>query len=213
MGVVKDFYVTGVDKPITPILFYNYDRTYIKNSLTSLQIKLSGNDINGTLKRIEEFWNTKAELGYPFEYTFIDKAFARTYAKYEKQKLLFSILNSVVLVVALLGLFALSSLMIDQKLKDVAIKKTLGASDSVLIRDLTKKYLWLAALAVLLSIPFSYYFMNEWLKDFAYRIEMPWWPYILSLVILLLLTFLVVIIKADRATKVELVKYLKYEGC
>ena len=137
LGVVKDFYVTGVDKPIDPILFYNYDRTYIKNSLTSLQIKLSGNDINGTLKRIEEFWNTKAEPGYPFEYTFIDKAFARTYAKYEKQKLLFSILNSVVLVVALLGLFALSSLMIDQKLKDVAIK-TLGASDSNLIRDLTK---------------------------------------------------------------------------
>ena len=61
LGVVKDFYVTGVDKPIDPILFYNYDRTYIKNSLTSLQIKLSGNDINGTLKRIEEFWNTKAE--------------------------------------------------------------------------------------------------------------------------------------------------------
>ncbi|MCT3789336.1 ABC transporter permease [Elizabethkingia anophelis] len=211
LGVVKDFYVTGVDKPITPILFYNYDRTYIKNSLTSLQIKLSGNDINGTLKRIEEFWNTKAEPGYPFEYTFIDKAFARTYAKYEKQKLLFSILNSVVLLVALLGLFALSSLMIDQKLKDVAIKKTLGASDSNLIRDLTKKYLWLAALAVLLSIPFSYYFMNEWLKEFAYRIEMPWWPYVLSFIILLLLTFLVVSIKAYRATKVELVKYLKYE--
>nr|WP_199161825.1 FtsX-like permease family protein [Elizabethkingia sp. ASV34] len=211
LGVVKDFYVTGVDKPITPILFYNYDRTYIKNSLTSLQIKLSGNDISGTLKRIEEFWSTKAEPGYPFEYTFIDKAFARTYAKYEKQKLLFSILNSVVLAVALLGLFALSSLMIDQKLKDVAIKKTLGASDNVLIRDLTKKYLWLAALAVFLSIPFSYYFMNEWLKDFAYRIEMPWWPYVLSLIILLLLTFLVVSIKAYRATKVELVKYLKYE--
>lgn len=66
LGVVKDFYVTGVDKPIDPILFYNYDRTYIKNSLTGLQIKLSGNDINRTIKRIEEFWNTKAEPGYPF---------------------------------------------------------------------------------------------------------------------------------------------------
>ncbi|CAM3640201.1 ABC transporter permease [Elizabethkingia occulta] len=211
LGVVKDFYVTGVDKPIDPILFYNYDRTYIKNSLTGLQIKLSGNDINGTIKRIEEFWNTKAEPGYPFEYTFVDKSFARTFTKYEKQKILFSILNSVVLVVALSGLFALSSLMIDQKLKEVAIKKTMGASDSILIRDLTKRYLWLTALAVLISIPISYYFMNEWLKDFAYRIEMPWWPYVLSFVILLLLTFFVVSIKAYRATKVDLVKYLKYE--
>ena len=115
------------------------------------------------------------------------------------------------MVVALLGLFALSSLIIEQKLKDVAIKKTLGASDGVLIKDLTKKFLWITAIAVLISIPISYYFMNEWLKDFAYRIEMPWWPYIVSLAILLLLTFLVVSIKAYRATKVELVKYLKYE--
>jgi putative ABC transport system permease protein len=117
----------------------------------------------------------------------------------------------MVLIVALLGLFALSSLMIDQKLKDVAIKKTLGASDNVLIKDLTRKFLWITTLAVLISIPVSYYFMNEWLKDFAYRIEMPWWPYVLSFVILLLLTFFVVSIKAYRATKVELVKYLKYE--
>ncbi|WP_238828232.1 hypothetical protein [Elizabethkingia miricola] len=63
--------------------------TYIKNSLTSLQIKLSGNDIDGTLKRIEEFWSTKAELGYPFEYTFIDKAFARTYANMKNKNFCF----------------------------------------------------------------------------------------------------------------------------
>ncbi|OPC20440.1 antibiotic ABC transporter permease [Elizabethkingia meningoseptica] len=211
IGVIKDFYVNGVDKPVESMLFYNYDRTSLKNGMSNLQVKLSGNDINGTLERIEKFWNTEAEPGYPFEYSFVNKTFAKTFDKYKKQRLLFSILNSVVLVVALLGLFALSSLMIEQKLKDVAIKKTLGASDGVLIIDLTRKFLWITALAVLLSIPVSYYFMNEWLKDFAYRIEMPWWPYILSLIILLLLTFLVVSIKAYRATKVELVRYLKYE--
>ncbi|AQX05232.1 antibiotic ABC transporter permease [Elizabethkingia meningoseptica] len=211
IGVIKDFYVNGVDKPVESMLFYNYDRTSLKNGMNNLQIKLSGNDINGTLERIEKFWNTEAEPGYPFEYSFVDKNFAKTFDKYKEQRMLFTILNSVVLIVALLGLFALSSLMIEQKLKDVAIKKTLGASDGVLIIDLTRKFLWITALAVLLSIPVSYYFMNEWLKDFAYRIEMPWWPYILSLIILLLLTFLVVSIKAYRATKVELVRYLKYE--
>jgi putative ABC transport system permease protein len=98
-------------------------------------------------------------------------------------------------------LFALSSLIIEQKLKDVAIKKTLGASDGILIKDLTKKFLWITAIAVLISIPISYYFMNEWLKDFAYRIEMPWWPYVLSLVILLLLTFFVVVLKLIEQPK------------
>jgi putative ABC transport system permease protein len=71
--------------------------------------------------------------------------------------------------VALLGLFALSSLLIEQKLKDVAIKKTLGASEKSIVLDLTKKFLIISAFAVLISIPISYYFMNEWLKDFAYQ--------------------------------------------
>ncbi|WP_407482002.1 ABC transporter permease [Elizabethkingia meningoseptica] len=211
IGVNKDFYINGVDQPVMPMLFFNIDRNWTKNSMANIQIKLSGNDINGTLMRIKKFWTTKEEPGYPFEYSFVDKTFAKTFEKYEKQKALFFILNLAVLIVALLGLFALSSLMIEQKLKDVAIKKTLGASDGVLIKDLTRKFLWVTALAVLLSIPVSYYFMNEWLKEFAYRIEMPWWPYMLSMIILLLLTFLVVSIKAYGATKVELVKYLKYE--
>lgn len=179
--------------------------------MRTVLVKISENDIPGTLERLKAFWTTKGEPGYPFDYYFVDQQFAKSFTRYQKQKTLFTLLNGVVLVVALLGLFALSSLIIDQKLRDVAIKKTLGASSGVLIKDLTKKFLWITAIAVLFSIPVSYYFMNEWLKDFAYRIEMPWWPYILSLIILLLLTFLVVSIKAYRATKVELVKYLKYE--
>ena len=176
-----------------------------------MQVKLYGEDIPGTIERLKTFWEKSAEPGYPFDYYFIDKQFARSFDKYKKQRTLFTILNIIVLTVALLGLFALSSLLIEQKLKDVAIKKTLGASEKSIVLDLTKKFLIISAIAVLISIPISYYFMNEWLKDFAYRIEMPWFPYVLSFVILLLLTFLVVSIKAYRATQVNLVKYLKYE--
>jgi ABC-type antimicrobial peptide transport system permease subunit len=78
------------------------------------------------------------------------------------------------------GAFALSSLMIEQKLKDVAIRKTLGASDHTLVFGLTRQFLWIAVIAVLISIPICYYLMNEWLKDFAYRIDMPVWPFIVS---------------------------------
>lgn len=211
LGVIKDFYVNGVDKPVEPMLFFNYDRNWTKGNMSNLQIKLSGNDISGSLEQIKEFWLTKAEPGYPFDYEFVDKRFAKTFEKFQKQRTLFTILNSIVLVVALLGLFALSSLLIDQKLKDVAIKKTLGADEKTIVWDLTKKFLFICILAVLFSFPFGYYAMNEWLKDFAYRIEMPWWPYLVSLVLLLILTFSVVSIKAYKATKVNLVTYLKYE--
>jgi len=211
LGVVKDFYYGGVDKPIEAAAFYNYDRNWAKNSMTNLQIKLDGNDINGTLERIKEFWLTKAEPGYPFDYQFVDKQFAKTFEKFQKQQTLFTMLNIVVLAVALLGLFALSSLLIEQKLKDVAIKKTLGADEKTIVWDLTKKFLLICSFAVLLSIPISYYAMNEWLKDFSYRIDMPVWPYILSMIFLVILTFIVVSFKAYRATKINLVKYLKYE--
>ncbi|GGP02603.1 ABC transporter permease [Cloacibacterium rupense] len=211
LGVVKDFYYGGVDKPIEAAIFFNYNRNWAKNNMTNLQIKLNHNDIEGTINRIKEFWLTKAEPGYPFDYEFIDKQFAKTFEKFQKQQTLFTILNIVVLLVALLGLFALSSLLIEQKLKDVAIKKTLGADEKTIVWDLTKRFLIIAAIAVIISIPFGYYAMNEWLKDFHYRIEMPVWPYVLSFVLLLLLTFVVVSFKAYRATKINLVNYLKYE--
>ena len=211
IGVLKDFYISGVDKPVEPMLYFNYDRNWSKDNMANLQIKLSGDDIDGTLERIKQFWLTKAEPGYPFEYEFVDKQFAKTFEKFQKQQTLFTILNIVVLLVALLGLFALSSLLIEQKLKDVAIKKTLGADERTIVWYLTKRFLIIASIAVIISIPFGYYAMNEWLKDFAYRIEMPIWPYILSIAMLLLLTFAVVSIKAYRATKINLVKYLKYE--
>lgn len=210
-GVVTDMNYAGVEQTVMPIVYFNYDRNWVKNNMGNLQIKISGNDIDGTLERIKEFWLTKAEPGYPFDYEFVDKQFAKTFEKFQKQQTLFTTLNLVVLIIALLGLFALSSLLIEQKLKDVAIKKTLGADEKTIIWDLTKRFLSICFFAVLLSIPLSYYAMNEWLKDFSYRIDMPIWPYVLSMILLLILTFIVVSFKAYRATKINLVKYLKYE--
>ena len=212
VGIVKDFNIRSLKTEIEPIIFFHYKETEWKRyNVYNIQLKLNTDDIDGTVKRIKTYWQNNVEQGYPFDYYFLDKQFAKTFQKYQKQQTLFTILNAMVLMVALLGLFALSSLMIEQKLKDVAIKKTLGASDGTLIVGLTKQFLWITFIAVLVSIPISYYLMNEWLKDFAYRIDMPILPFVLSMILLLILTFAVVSIKAYQATKVNLVKYLKYE--
>ena len=194
------------------MVFFHYRETEWKRfNMNNIQFKLKADDLDGTVKRLKNYWTKNVEPGYPFEGNFIDKQFAKTFETYQKQQTLFTILNAMVLMVALLGLFALSSLMIEQKLKDVAIRKTLGASDKNLILGLTKQFLWITLIAVIISIPISYYLMNEWLKDFAYRIDMPVFPFVLSLILLLVMTFAVVSIKAYQATKVNLVKYLKYE--
>jgi len=212
VGIVKDFNVKSLKSEVEPIAFFHYKESEWKRyNVYNIQLKIKPDDIDGTVKRIKTYWQNNVEQGYPFDYYFIDKQFAKTFETYQKQQTLFTILNAMVLMVALLGLFALSSLMIEQKLKDVAIRKTLGASDGTLIFGLTKQFLWITLIAVLISIPISYYLMNEWLKDFAYRIDMPVLPFILSMILLLILTFAVVSIKAYQATKVNLVKYLKYE--
>lgn len=212
VGIVKDFNVRSLRTAIEPIVFFHYRETEWKRlNVYNIQLKVKPDDIDGTVKRVKKYWSGSVEPGYPFDYFFVDQKFAKTFEKYKKQQTLFTILNAMVLMVALLGLFALSSLMIEQKLKDVAIKKTLGASDGILIMGLTRQFLWITLTAVLISIPISYYLMNEWLKDFAYRIDMPVLPFIISLLTLLVLTFVVVSIKAYKATKVSLVKYLKYE--
>lgn len=212
IGIVKDFNIRSLKSEVEPIIFFHYKETEWKRfNVFNIQLKLNADDIDGTVKRIKNYWEKNEEPGYPFNSYFIDKQFAKTFETYQKQQTLFTILNAMVLIVALLGLFALSSLMIEQKLKDVAIRKTLGASDRTLILGLTKQFLWITFTAVVISIPISYYLMNEWLKDFAYRIDMPVWPFVFSLIVLLLLTFSVVSIKAYQATKVNLVKYLKYE--
>lgn len=212
VGIVKNFNILNPRDAVEPIVFFHYRETDWKRfNVYNIQIKIKPDDIDGTVKRLKTYWQNNVEPGYPFDYYFIDKKFAESFVKYQKQQTLFTILNAMVLIVALLGLFALSSLMIEQKLKDVAIRKTLGASDKTLIFGLTKQFLWISLTAVLISFPISFYLMNEWLKDFAYRIDMPVWPFVLSLFSLLLLTFLVVSIKAFQATKVNMVKYLKYE--
>ncbi len=212
VGIVKDFNIQSLKTEVEPMIFFHYRATSWKRyNVYNIQLKIKPDDIDGTVKRIKTYWQKNVEIGYPFESYFIDKQFAKTFDKYQKQQTLFTILNAMVLMVALLGLFALSSLMIGQKLKDVAIRKTLGASDGTLVVGLTKQFLWITLIAVLISIPISYFLMNEWLKGFAYRIDMPVFPFILSLILLLILTFAVVSVKAYQATKVNLVKYLKYE--
>ena len=214
VGVVNDFHFKGFDEKIKPTIFYNY--LYLKSKgitphVFRFLVKIYADNIPNTIKQMEKTWTADIEKDYPLQYEFVDKQFSKYFEKSQRQLNIFFTLTIAVLLVSLLGLFALSSFMIQQRLREVAIRKTLGAESKELIFKLTKNYLILAATGVLISIPFAYYFMNKWLSGFAYRIDMPWLPYMLSFILLLALTFAVVSIKARAATKVKVIKWLKYE--
>lgn len=212
IGMVKDYHIDGFDSNIYPMMFVSFDSfRFTRRWIENIQMKIKSENITETIAYIENYWKENVEIGYPFEYEFLDKKFAKTYEKYKKQQSMFLILSIIVILISLLGLFALATLTIQQRLKEVAIRKTLGASVKEIVIQLVKSFLKITSIALLFLLPISFYFMQNWLDNFVYRIDMPIWPYIVAPIILLILVFSVVGIKAFNATKVDLIKYLKFE--
>jgi len=213
IGMVKDYHTRGFDKKIKPMFMMHWNTWdwMRKYNFQTVQIKIKPENIPETMEFIESYWKKNVEQDYPFSSQFLNKRFERTYKKYQKQKKMFAILTFIVILISLLGLFALATLTIQQRLKEVAIRKTLGASEKEIIIQLVKGFLKVTLISVVFLLPISYYFMQNWLDNFIYKIEMPLLPYILTPIILLILVFSVVGIKAYNATKVDLIKYLKFE--
>jgi putative ABC transport system permease protein len=212
IGMVKDYHFDGFDNVIAPMFFVLWDDMSFTHSwIPAIQFKIKPTNIDKTIAEIEAYWRQNVDAKYPFSYEFLDQKFAKTYKKYQKQQTLFLVLSFLVILISLLGLFALATLTIQQRLKEVAIRKTLGASVREIMFQLLQSFLKIVIVSSVVLIPVAYYFMQNWLQNFIYRIEMPILPYILTPIILIVLVFLVVGLKAYKATKINLIKYLKFE--
>ena len=115
------------------------------------------------------------------------------------------------ILIALFGLFALASYSIQRRMKEIAIRKTLGAETNVLLKELSKQYVVYCAIGFLIAVFPAYILLQKWLNNFAFRIEIPMLPFLLSFLLLLFLTLCIVLAKAYQATKVDVLQYLKYE--
>ncbi len=212
VGMIKDYHIDGFDVAIDPLFLIHWNTfPFSKEWIHAIQFKIEPAEMSQTIANIEKFWKENVDDEYPFSYEFLDQKFAKTYAKYEKQQSMFLVLSIIVIIISLLGLFALATLTIQQRLKEVAIRKTLGASVGEIMKQLIKSFFKIVLLASVVLIPVAYYMMQQWLENFVYSIEMPIWPYIVTPIVLLLLVFAVVGVKAYSATKIDLIKYLKFE--
>jgi putative ABC transport system permease protein len=212
IGVVRDYNVIGLDSEVSPTVFMHWNTVgWIRSMLPMIQVKIKPTNVEETLSFLEGYWRENIEQGYPFASSFVNKRFAKTYEKYQNQGTLFFILTGVVVLTSLLGLFALATLTIQQRLKEVAIRKTLGASVKEIMFELIKSFLKITLISSVILMPIAYYFIQVWLEDFPYRIEMPLFPFVITPIILTILVFIIVGFKAFNANKVDLIKYLKFE--
>ncbi|WP_159799475.1 ABC transporter permease [Flavobacterium sp. MK4S-17] len=212
VGIVDDFNVTGPQNEIPPMTFFHFKTiTWMLGNVSSIYVKVDAENMQQTIADIEKFWTTKVDTEYPFSYDFVNKNYARTYEDYIKQKNLFSLLNIIVILIAVFGLFALASYSIQRKMKEIAIRKTLGAETGVLLKELSKQYILFCIAGFAIALLPVYYLLDKWLENFAFRIDISPMPFIVGFIVLLMLTLVVVLSRAYQATKVNVLKYLKYE--
>ncbi|WP_409416745.1 ABC transporter permease [Flavobacterium sp. PS2] len=212
VGVVKDFNYFGLENEISPMIFVHITASAInKENLHNVSFKIAPQDMAKTIADLDKFWRSKVDAEYPFEYNFVDKNFARNYKKYENQRDLFSLLNAIVILIAVFGLFALASFSMERRLREIAIRKTLGAETNVLLKELSKQYVIFCVIGFIIGIIPAYFLLQQWLDYFAFRINIQIFPFVVAFLSLLFLTLTIVLAKAYQVTKIDVLKYLKYE--
>ena len=212
IGVVKDFSLYSPQGKVPPMVFFHLKTiTWMMGNLQNVYVKVKPENMEQTIANIEKFWTKNVDSEYPFDYDFVDKDYQRTYKAYVQQKNLFSLLNVIVIAISLFGLFSLASYSIQRRMKEIAIRKTLGAETNVLLKELSKQYIVYCVVGFLIAVFPTYYLLNKWLENFAYRIDISICPFIFGFIVLLSLTLLIVLLRAFQATRVDVLKYLKYE--
>lgn len=212
VGVVKDFSLFSPQGKVPPIVIFHLKTIdWMIGNMNSIHVKVNSENMDQTIADIEKFWTKNVDSDYPFHYDFVDKNYKRTYKTYVKQKNLFSLLNLIVILIALFGLFSLASYSIQRRMKEIAIRKTLGAETNILLKELSKQYILFCGIGFLIALFPAYYLLNKWLENFTYRIDISIYPFVIGFIALLSLTLLVVLSRAYQATRVDVLKYLKYE--
>jgi putative ABC transport system permease protein len=207
IGVFNDFHFESLHQKITPLVLL-VPRS--ANSYGRISIKIAGSNIAGALDRIQTTWKNFLPEA-PYQYTFLDENFARLYEAEARQKTLLIIFAFLAIFIACLGLFGLSAFAILQRIKEIGIRKVLGADISTIVALLSRDFLKLVVFAAIPSFVVSWYFMNKWLEDFAYRVAMPWWMFLAAGLLAAIIALLTIGFQAIKAALANPVKSLRTE--
>ncbi len=211
----------GIDKTVVGVLA-NYNQMSLKTEVAPIiyrlneasdsffSMKLVGGNNARTTEEVARVWE-QFFPGNPFDYFYLDAFFNRQYAKDDQFGAAFSIFSGLAIVVSCLGLFGLSAFSALQRTKEIGIRKVLGASIPNILLLLSREYLWLIGIGVVLGVPLIYFFMDYWLNDFAYRTSMGWLSFAGTAAIVFVVALVTVGYQTLRSARANPSKTLRYE--
>jgi putative ABC transport system permease protein len=203
-GVVKDFHFETLHNPITPFVLFTESRG------RELLVKVSGQHLPQTISFLERKWKALVS-DRPFEYRFMDDDYKKLYRGEIRLGRIMDVFSAIAELLACLGLFGLFSFAAQQRVKEIGIRKILGASVSNIIFDLSKQFVGLSIVAIIIAFPVAFWVAKKWLEDFSYRAHISWSIYLLAAGATIFFTIVTVSLRAVRAAIANPVKSLRTE--
>jgi len=201
-GVIKDFHFESLHTNIKPLVLFP------GSWFNVVMVKLDGQDLSQTITALGATWKELVPHR-PFEYHFLDEDFNRMYQSEMKMGQILNVFAGMAILLACLGLFGLSSYAAQQRIKEIGIRKVLGASLLQLASILSKDFIKLAMVAFLIAAPIAWWVMSGWLQNFNYRVNLSWWIFVVAGFLSLIIALMTVSIQAIKAALSNPVKNLK----
>ena len=204
IGIVRDFNFRSLRHPIEPLVITRAENT------GNICVKIRNSQIPEAIGIIQKLWK-EFNIGFPLDYTFHDEVLAQHYIKDQQAKKLLLLLSAISMVIACVGLYAVSFFTIVRKTKEIGIRKVNGAKVSEIITMLNKDFVKWVAIAFVIACPVAWYAMHKWLENFAYKTSLSWWIFALAGLLALGIALLTVSWQSWRAATRNPVEALRYE--
>jgi putative ABC transport system permease protein len=204
LGVVKDFNFNSLRENVTPVVMR------LAENNGALSIRVNTTNLPALLSQIKDKWKGLSP-NVQINYSFMDQEFDASYRIEQRTGQIFIVFTTLAILIACLGLFGLAAYAAEQRTKEIGIRKVLGANVSAIVGMLSKDFIRLVFISILIASPIAWYLMNKWLQDFAYRISIQWWVLVLAGVVALLIAFITVGFQSIKAAIANPVDSLKNE--
>jgi putative ABC transport system permease protein len=210
VGIAKDFKAQGFESAVEPTIYA------IKNPCNNKKIKIMVNidqkSMTSALAALKSQWSAINTLdGEDFRYEFLDELYGKLFKKQEQLQSVFFFAAMLTIFISILGLFAFSAFTTNTRIKEISIRKILGATDFQMFKLLNAFFIWTVLIANIIAWPLAYLLAKKWLETFAYRIDIPIFPFFIAAALSTILTVITVSLQARKAVKANPAHALKYE--
>jgi len=204
IGVVKDFNFESLKTKITPLLFN------LSKGAGTLSVRISSSDIPALIQNIQNRWKGLSS-NREFSYSFLDDNFDALYRSEQRTGAISIAFTSLAIIIACLGLFGLAAYAAEQRTKEIGIRKVLGANVTTIVNMLSKDFIRLVLIAIVVAIPIGWWAMHSWLQGFAYRQNIQWWVPVAAALSAIAIAFITISFQSVKAALTNPVKSLKSE--